>query len=219
MNTLKEVIARRAAAELEAGSIVNLGIGIPTLITQYVPPDSIFFHTENGLLGVGALEPNDYDPLRVNAGKLPVGELKGASYFDSAASFGMIRGGHISVAVLGALQVDAQGLVANWAVPNQNIIGVGGAMDLLVGAKKVIITMLHTTKNNQPKLIASCTCPVTSIRPADLVITERAVFRRLENTWYLTEILEGNSLDTIRRDTAFAFDILLNFRERKERPL
>ena len=146
---IQDLIAKRAAEELTERSIVNLGIGIPTLVAKYIDSDQVQFHTENGLLGVTDVDENDIDPNLVNAGKLPVGEAIGAAFFNSAESFGMIRGGHVDVAILGVLQVDAKGRIANWAVPGKNIIGVGGAMDLLVGAKKVIVTTTHTSKDGK----------------------------------------------------------------------
>src|SRR5690625_3513349 len=146
---MKEIIAKRTAEELTPHSIINLGIGIPTLVANYLTED-YYLHTENGLLGVTSVEEADIDPLLVNAGKLPIGEAVGAAYFHSADSFAMIRGGHVDVAILGALQVDETGLVANWAIPGKGIIGVGGAMDLLTGVKKVIITMSHTSKDGSP---------------------------------------------------------------------
>src|SRR5699024_8479750 len=162
----------------------NLGIGIPTLVAKYVQSDSVHFHTENGLLGVKELlDESEHDPLRVNAGKLPVGEKIGASYFDSASSFGMIRGGHVDVAVLGALQVDQEGQIANWAIPGRNIMGVGGAMDLLSGVKKVIITTTHTNKSGESKFVKSCTYPITSNRKIDMMITDLGVFEQKKGKW------------------------------------
>lgn len=208
MTTVKERIAQRAAEELKGSMIVNLGIGIPTLVAKYVTSDSVFFHTENGLLGVNELtDEQRFDPLRVNAGKLPVDERIGSSYFDSAYSFGMIRGGHVDVAILGALQVDENGLVANWAIPGKNIMGVGGAMDLLNGAKKVIITTNHTNKLGEPKLVSSCSYPITSNRKANLIITELGVFEQKDNQLYLVELMNGSSLEDIKRNTKAHYEI------------
>jgi 3-oxoacid CoA-transferase B subunit len=175
---VKELIARRAAKLLRPGSVVNLGIGIPTLVSRFVPRGSVVLHSENGLLGVGAPPPaGKVDPNLIDAGKQPVTELPGAVYVDSAESFAMIRGGHIDVAVLGALQVDEKGRIANWSVPGEPVLGVGGAMDLISGAREVIVVMSHTTKEGAPKLVPACTLPLTSLRPASYVVTELATFR------------------------------------------
>jgi len=203
---IQERIAERAAAELTPHMVVNLGIGIPTLVAKYVDADSVFFHTENGLLGVKELTSEaDFDPDLVNAGKLPVSEQIGAAYFHSAESFAMIRGGHVDVAILGALQVDAQGLIANWAIPGQNIMGVGGAMDLLSGAKKIIVTTNHNAKNGDPKIVESCSYPVTSIRKVDLIITELAVFRFRDDKLVLEELKPGVTLDEVKERTGASF--------------
>lgn len=205
---VKELIAKRAAKELKKGSVINLGIGIPTLVTKFINPNDYHIHTENGLLGMKELDDqNHYDPLIVNAGKMAVGECRGASYFDSATSFGMIRGGHIDVAILGALQVDESGQIANWAIPGKNILGVGGAMDLLNGAKKVIVTVLHTAKDGSIKLVKKCDYPITSVRPVDMIITELAVFKRVNDEWVLIEVMPGSSVEEIREKTAFNFSI------------
>ncbi|MFC7391609.1 3-oxoacid CoA-transferase subunit B [Scopulibacillus cellulosilyticus] len=204
----QELIAKRAAAEIRPYSIVNLGIGIPTLISKYVNSESIYFHTENGMLGVKELtSENDFDPSLVNAGKLPVSEQIGASYFNSAESFGMIRGSHIDVAILGALQIDENGYIANWAIPGKNIMGVGGAMDLLSGAKKVIVTTNHTAKNGDPKIVKKCSYPITSIRKVDQIITELAVFEYRNEQLLLTELMPGISLDEVKEKTDASFEI------------
>ncbi|MGE7665286.1 3-oxoacid CoA-transferase subunit B [Ureibacillus composti] len=202
-------IAARVAKEIEASSIVNLGIGIPTLVAQYVEDSSIALHTENGLLGVTDVNEEDIDPNLVNAGKLPVGEAIGASFFDSAASFAMIRGGHVDYAILGALQVDETGVIANWAVPGKNIIGVGGAMDLLGGAKKVIVTMSHTSKDGSSKLLKKCTYPITSIRQVDMIVTELAVFKVIDGTLYLIELMNGATLEEVQQKTEANFIVQL----------
>ena len=208
MLTSKEIIAKRAAEELKLGSVINLGIGIPTLVTKFVNANDFYIHTENGLLGVKELENKDqFDPQIVNAGKFPIDEVVGASYFDSASSFAMIRGGHIDVAILGALQVDEQGYIANWAIPGKNILGVGGAMDLLVGAKKIIVTTNHLTKDGQSKILRKCTYPITSIRKIDMVITEYAVFKYVDNQLVLTEIMPGSTLEIIKKYTEAHFVI------------
>ncbi|MDW0114181.1 3-oxoacid CoA-transferase subunit B [Sporosarcina saromensis] len=199
----QELIAKRAAGELTDSSVVNLGIGIPTFVAKYIEDDRIHFHTENGLLGVS--EAAEIDPNLVNAGKLPVGERIGAAFFDSAASFGMIRGGHVDCAILGALQVDEKGRIANWAIPGKNIIGVGGAMDLLVGAKKVIVTTTHTTKDGASKLMKACTFPITSTRSVDMIITELAVFKVVDRQLVLTELMPGATLDDVKMKTDASF--------------
>lgn len=204
-NPIQEAIAKRAALELQKGEIINLGIGIPTLVANYVEQNEVFLHTENGLLGVEDVEEENIDPNIVNAGKMAVGEAIGASYFDSAASFGMIRGGHVDVAILGVLQVDEQARIANWAVPGKNIIGVGGAMDLLVGAKKVIVTMTHTTKDGKSKILKDCTYPITSTRSVDMIITDLAVFKLIDGKLHLTELMPGADLETVEAKTEASF--------------
>lgn len=208
-NPLQEKIAKRAAQELHAHEIINLGIGIPTLVANYVEGKNVYFHTENGMLGVEDVEEEDIDPNIVNAGKFVVGEGIGATYFDSAASFSMIRGGHIDVAILGVLQVDEKGKIANWAVPRKNIIGVGGAMDLLVGAKRVIVTMNHTSKDGKSKILRKCTYPITSTRSIDMIITELAVFEVREEQLYLVELMPGVELQQVidKTDASFINEI------------
>jgi len=202
----KVLIARRAAQELKSGDIVNLGIGIPTLVVDFLPEDlHVFIHTENGMLGVGPTPEGDADPDLINAGKLPITEQIGCSFFSSADSFAMIRGGHIDVAILGSLQVDGKGRVANWSVPGQAILGVGGAMDLLVGAKRVIVTMNHTTRDGQPKIVETCTYPLTAERPVDLIITELAVFAVERDGLVLKELMPGATLEEVRAKTGAKF--------------
>lgn len=205
---IQNMIAKRAAQELKGPMVVNLGIGVPTLIPDYLHDDEVYLHTENGLLGVGLLT-GEIDPNLVNAGKLPVGELKGASYFDSATSFAMIRGRHVDVSVLGVLQADETGRIANWSVPGKDIIGVGGAMDLLAGTKKVICTMMHTTKDGQPKLLKRCTYPITSSRQVDMIITELAVFKFRDGKLYLTELMPGATLEEVRAKTEAEYTVAL----------
>ena len=206
MEDPKVLIARRAAQELKSGDIVNLGIGIPTLVVDFLPEDlHVFIHTENGMLGVGPTPEGDADPDLINAGKLPITEQIGCSFFSSADSFAMIRGGHIDVAILGSLQVDGKGRVANWSVPGQAILGVGGAMDLLVGAKRVIVTMNHTTRDGQPKIVETCTYPLTAERPVDLIITELAVFAVERDGLVLKELMPGATLEEVRAKTGAKF--------------
>ncbi|MEK5429103.1 3-oxoacid CoA-transferase subunit B [Cytobacillus sp. FSL R7-0680] len=203
---MQNLIAKRAAQELKSGSVVNLGIGIPTLVANHIADGDIFFHTENGLLGVTDVNEADIDPNIVNAGKLPVGEAIGASYFNSAESFAMIRGQHVDVAILGVLQVDAKGLIANWAVPRKNIMGVGGAMDLLTGAKKIIVTMSHTSKDGTSKILKECTYPITSTRSVNLIITELAVFEVRNGELYCIEIMPNSTIEEIREKTEAPFN-------------
>ncbi|WP_217807179.1 3-oxoacid CoA-transferase subunit B [Tuberibacillus sp. Marseille-P3662] len=202
---MQNMIARRAAKELQGPLTVNLGIGIPTLIPEYMDDDDIYLHTENGLLGVTDIEEDNIDPNLVNAGKQPVGESVGASLFNSSDSFAMIRGGHVDVAILGALQVDQTGIIANWAVPGKNIMGVGGAMDLLVGAKKVIVTMSHTSKDGSSKILKACTYPITSTRSIDMVMTELAVFEVVDQQLRLVEMMPGATIEEIREKTDAEF--------------
>ncbi len=204
-NDIQELIAKRAAQELKGRCVVNLGIGIPTLVAKFINDDNVFFHTENGLLGVSDVSEEDIDPNLVNAGKLPVGEAVGASYFNSADSFGMIRGAHVDVAILGVLQADQTGLIANWAVPGKNIMGVGGAMDLLVGAKKVIVTTTHTSKDGKSKILKECTYPITSTRSVDMIITELAVFEVMEGQLHCIELMPGVSMDEVKEKTEADF--------------
>jgi len=204
-------IARRAFEELNRGDVVNLGIGIPTLIADFIrPEDGIILHTENGMLGVGP-SPTDGGALHypVNAGKIPVTALPGSSYFDSAESFAMIRGGHVDVAVMGGLQVDEAGNLANWAVPGKPLLGVGGAMDLAAGAKKLIIVMNHHNSDGSAKVVASCTLPLTAMKAVDMIITELAVFEFREGSLTLTELMPGITLEQVKSKTSASFKIAL----------
>jgi acetate CoA/acetoacetate CoA-transferase beta subunit len=170
------IIAKRIARELREGMLVNLGIGIPTLVSNYVPPGiHIFFQSENGLIGTGPIPQEGLAQARLtDAGGRPVSAIPGACTFDSAVSFGLIRGGHVDVTVLGGLQVDEQGRLANWMIPGKMVPGMGGAMDLVTGAKRVIVAMQHSAKG-KPKIVRQCSLPLTSVRPVDLVVTELAV--------------------------------------------
>ncbi|MBD0295520.1 MAG: 3-oxoacid CoA-transferase subunit B [Flavisolibacter sp.] len=201
-------MARRAFAELKKGNIVNLGIGIPTLVADLITPeDGIILHTENGMLGVGPVPEDDAGALHypVNAGKVPVTALPGSSYFDSADSFAMIRGRHIDVAIMGGLEVDEQANLANWAVPGKPLLGVGGAMDLASGAKRLIITMTHTNSDGSSKIVPSCTLPLTAMNAVDMVITDLAVFAFRENQLTLIEFMPGATLKEVRAKTAATF--------------
>jgi 3-oxoacid CoA-transferase len=200
-------MARRALAELKPGDVVNLGVGIPTLVADLITPDQhIILHTENGMLGVGPAPQNggalEYP---VNAGKVPVTALPGSSYFDSADSFAMIRGGHIDVAIMGGLQVDESANLANWAVPGKPLLGVGGAMDLASGAKQLIITMTHTSRDGRPKLVPECTLPLTATGAVDLVITDLAVFGFPDGKMTLLELMPGAKIEDVREKTTALF--------------
>ncbi|MET0568072.1 MAG: 3-oxoacid CoA-transferase subunit B [Hyphomicrobiaceae bacterium] len=196
------VIARRIAHELRPGMLVNLGIGIPTLVANYVPKHvSIFFQSENGLIGTGPIpEEGMGHPTLTDAGGQPVSALPGACTFDSAMSFGLIRGGHLDVTVLGGLQVDAQGRLANWMIPGKMVPGMGGAMDLVTGAKRVVVAMQHTAKG-KPKIVKTCSLPLTSVRPVDLVVTEMAVIGFPNGRATLLETAIGVSVAEVVRAT------------------
>ncbi|UUX35088.1 3-oxoacid CoA-transferase subunit B [Fundicoccus culcitae] len=206
-NNIQNLIAERAAKELVGPCIVNLGIGVPTLIPDYLDDDEVYLHTENGMLGVGPEDPDNLDPNLVNAGKFPITEVSGSAYFNSADSFGMIRGGHIDVTVLGVLQADQTGRIANWSIPGKNIIGVGGAMDLLSGAKKVICTMTHTTKTGEAKIVKKCDYPITSTRQIDMLITELAVFTFENDEMTLIELMPGATLEEVQEKTQGEFKV------------
>ena len=192
------IIARRIARELKQGMLVNLGIGIPTLVAHYVPDGiHVFFQSENGLIGTGAPPVEGMaHPMLTDAGGRPVTALPGACTFDSAMSFGLIRGGHVDLTVLGGLQVDQSGLLANWMIPKKMVPGMGGAMDLVSGAKRVIVAMQHTAKS-KPKIIKKCTLPVTALRPVDLVVTELAVIGFADGRATLLETAPGVSVPDV----------------------
>src|SRR5262245_7137459 len=196
------VIARRIARELCSGMLVNLGIGIPTLVANYVSKDvTVFFQSENGLIGTGPIpEEGMTHPTLTDAGGRPVSALPGACTFDSAMSFGLIRGGHLDVTVLGGLQVDSQGRLANWMIPGKMVPGMGGAMDLVTGAKRVIVAMQHTAKGKS-KIVKTCTLPLTSVRPVDLVVTEMAVIGFVDGQATLLETGPGVSVAEVVRAT------------------
>lgn len=202
MSAVTARIAARVARHLRDGEVINLGIGIPTLVADQLEGRPVVLHTENGMLGVGATPDGDaVDVNLVNAGKLPVSETLGAAYFSSSESFAMIRGGHVDVAVLGVLEVDARGRVANWALPGKPILGVGGAMDLLVGARRVIVATTHTTKAGEPKIVAECSLPMTAERPVDLIVTEHATFEIGADGLVLTEVAPGSSREWLAAHT------------------
>ena len=205
----RHVIAKRIAEELKDGQIVNLGIGIPTLVSEYLDDKEVFLQTENGLLGMGPLATEkNLDIDLINAGKEPVTYLKSASFFNSADSFALIRGGHVDVAVLGILQVDINGEIANWAVPNQPILGVGGAMDLVTGAKEVIVAATLFAKDGTSKLVNKLTYKTSGIRRVDLFVSDFAVFKFTEDGPRVVEMLEPISIEELSEKIGFQLEYL-----------
>jgi acetate CoA/acetoacetate CoA-transferase beta subunit len=208
MDDPQTTIAKRVAIELRQGNLVNLGIGIPTLVANYLPPGlNIFFQSENGLIGTGPMpEQGMAHPLLTDAGGRPISALPGASTFDSAMSFALIRGGHVDVTVLGGLQVDAKGHLANWMIPGKMVPGMGGAMDLVSGAKRVIVAMQHAAKGKS-KIVQKCGLPLTSVRPVDLVVTDMAVMGFESGQITLMETAPGVSVAEVIAVTEADFAI------------
>lgn len=211
MADARVIIAKRAALEVKSGMMVNLGIGIPSMVPDYLDLSvDVFFQAENGVLGLGPTPKSNPDPNLINAAGQPVTVRKGGSYFDSAFSFGMIRKGFIDLAILGALQVARNGDLANWIVPGKRVPGVGGAMDLAYGAKNLIAVMTHCEKDGHPKILNTCSLPLTAPGCVKKIITEWAVFEITGNGLLLTEIMPDANLELIRSKTAAAFEIASN---------
>lgn len=203
----KQVIAARVAKEMKDGDVVNLGIGLPTMVPNFLPENvNVILQSENGYVGLGPVD-GEVDPDIVNAGGQPAGIICGGAFFDSLFSFELIRGGHVDVTVLGGLEVDVEGNLANWMVPGKMVPGMGGAMDLVTGAKKVIVAMEHTAKNGSSKILEQCRLPLTGKGVVDVIVTELAVFRVTEEGLILEELQEGVNLETVKEKTEATFNI------------
>ena len=203
----REEMCQRAAKELEDGYYINLGIGIPTMVANYIPDDiTVTLHSENGMLGMGPFPyEGEEDPDLINAGKQTISELPSSAYFDSAFSFAMVRGGHIDLSILGALQVSETGDLANWMVPGKMVKGMGGAMDLVAGVKRIIVIMDHNAKDGTAKLVKDCSLPLTGVQVVDMIITELGVFEVADGQMKLTELAPGVAEDEVKQRTEASY--------------
>ncbi|TCJ98627.1 acetate CoA/acetoacetate CoA-transferase beta subunit [Volucribacter psittacicida] len=209
----KELIARRIAMEFHNGDVVNLGIGLPTMVANYIPDDvNITLQSENGFLGLAAFDPTNANPNIVNAGGQPCSIQAGGAFFDSAFSFALIRGGHVDACVLGGLEVDQEANLANWMIPGKMVPGMGGAMDLVTGARKVIIGMEHCAKSGDAKILKKCRLPLTAVKAVDMIVTELAVFEFIDGKLVLKEHAPEVDLETIQAATEAEFSVASDFK-------
>jgi len=215
---IRGLIASRVAKELKNGDLVNLGIGLPTLVANYIPEEvQVYLQSENGMIGMGPSPDEEHvDSDLFNAGGNPVTILPGGVFFDTALSFAIIRGGHVDITVLGALEVDQHGNLASWSIPGKFTPGIGGAMDLVAGAKRVVVAMEHTTKKGEPKILKDCTLPLTAQGRVSMIVTELAVFEVKADGLWLTELQPGATLDEVRQKTAADYQIAAELQREEE---